>query len=65
MELEKRYVVTVDLCLYAENDLTAKAKASRFVKDAEFMIDKVESNISVVSIHEAPFGKIGNLREVK
>jgi hypothetical protein len=62
---QKRFTVTVDLYIYADDDLTAKVKANRFVKDAEFMVDNTENKISIVSILEAPFGKIGNLREVK
>ena len=62
---QKRFAVTVDLYIYAVSDEDAKAKAKKFTDDAQFMVDKTENNASVVSIFDAPFGKYGNLREVK
>ena len=61
----KRYAVTVDLYIYAETDEEVKNKAKKFTEDIEFAIDKTENRASIVSIHEAPFAKLGNLREVK
>jgi len=61
----KRYAVTVDLYIYANSDEDVKSKAGQFKKDIEFAVDNTENNANIVSIHEAPFGKIGNLREVK
>ena len=65
MNKKTRYAVTVDLYIYAETDEDAKAKAKQFADDVQFVVDKTENIASVVSIVEAPFGKIGNLREVK
>jgi len=65
MDNKKRYVVTIDFYIYAESDEQAKEKAKQFVDDVQFVVDKTENNASVVSINEAPFGKIGNSREVK
>lgn len=63
--MKKRYAVTVDLYIYADTDKEVKAKAKKFTEDIEFAIDKTENRASVISIYEAPFGKLGNIREVK
>lgn len=61
----KRYAVTVDLYIYANNDNEARRKAKKFTEDVKFAIDKTENNARVVSIHDAPFAKLGNLRELR
>lgn len=62
MDNKKRYVVTVDLYVYAEDDDGAK-KEAEFYKEHIQLVEDNKANI--VSIHDAPFGEIGNLREVK
>ena len=61
MEKEKRYTVTIDLYVYAENDEQA-------IKEAQFYVEHnrlVEDNkASIVSIHETPFGNIGDARNI-
>lgn len=62
----KRYTVTIDLYVYAENDEEVKTKA----KEVSTLIDNIggefnDNKASVVSIHEAEFGKIEKGREVK
>jgi len=60
----KRYVVTVDLYIYADTDEEVKEKAEKFTEDAQFLVDGTENKATVVSIYEAPFAKIGNLRKI-
>lgn len=61
MKNEKRYIVTLDLYVYAENDNKAKKEAERYIQH----IKEIDDNkAEVVSIHEAPFGALGELREV-
>ena len=60
----KRYAVTVDLYIYADTDDEAKEKAQNFTEDVQFAIDKTENDARVVSIYDAPFAKLGNLREI-
>lgn len=62
MDNKKRYVVTVDLYVYAEDDDGAK-KEAEFYKEHIQLVEDNKANI--VSIHDAPFGEISNLREVK
>ena len=62
MGKEKRYAVTVDLYVYAETDEKAKEEAEFYKEHIQLVAD---NKANVVSIHEAPFAKIGNLREVK
>jgi len=65
MAKETRYAVVVSLYVYAETDEQAKEKAQQFAQDVRFVVDRTENNASVVSIVEAPFGTIGQAREVK
>lgn len=59
----KRYVVTLDLYVYAKDDTKAKEEAEFYVKHNKLVDD---NKAEIVSIHEAPFGVVGeNLREVE
>ncbi len=60
---EKRYVFTLDLFSYSENDTQAKAKADQLIKDIQFLIDRTDNQASILSIVEAPFGSL-QTREV-
>lgn len=62
MAQEKRYTVTIDLYIYAETDSDAKVQAQNVCGILHNLSD---NKASVVSIHETPFGKIGEAREVK
>lgn len=59
---KKRYVVTLDLYVYAEDDKKAKEEAW-FYKQHNRLVE--DNNAEIVSIHEAPFGVVGELREVE
>lgn len=61
MENEKRYVVTLDLYVYSENDSEAIAKAHNLANT----IANINANeCSVIDIVEQPFGVIGNRKVV-
>lgn len=51
---EKRYVVTMDMYVYAENDYMARKRAHK-MKDA---LDKYGRNPEVTEIGEQPFASI-------
>ena len=59
--MEKRYVVTMDLYVFADNDADAIAKSYKLADK----IGEIESNgCAVVDICEQPFGVIGNRKVV-
>ena len=59
--MEKRYVVTMDLYVFAENDSDAIANAHKLANT----IDNIDTNeCKVIEIAEQPFGKIGNRKVV-
>ena len=60
-ESENRYVVTVELYMYAKDDKDVKKQANKLVKDLQ---KKDDNQASIVSIFEQKFGTLGN-REVK
>lgn len=62
MSKEKRYTVTLDVYVYAENDEGAK-KEAEFYKEHLRLVE--DNNADVVSIHETHYGTIGQAREVK
>lgn len=55
MENQKRYTLTLDLFVYADNDEKAK-----------LISEQIKSILNdIVSIHETPFGTIGEARKIK
>jgi len=50
----KRYSVTVDAYLYAENDQEAKVKAAKLV---EFMRTLNDNDAQVLTLEETPFAR--------
>lgn len=61
MEKLKRYTVTLDAYLYAENDNEAKENAKMLIE----LINKIDdSRAQVLKLEETPFGKL-IFREVK
>jgi len=61
MEKLKRYTVTIDLYVYANSDDDAMNEAKEIVKILE---NKNDSKTEILSIHETPFGTIGEARKV-
>lgn len=57
----KRYVVTMDFYLYAENDDEAVKEALKIAYEED---KKHDNKCTVVSINEQPTGRLG-FREVK
>ena len=53
----KRYVLTLDLYIYADSDEDVKELAEQFAKDLDQLHD---NKCNVVEIHENEFGTIGN-----
>ncbi len=62
MKQDKRYVVTMDMYVYAENDYMAKKRAD----DIRRLIDDYDyaANTKVKTIGEQPFGSL-DYREMK
>tara|TARA_R110002020_G_scaffold30746_4_gene96604 strand:- start:9816 stop:10079 length:264 start_codon:yes stop_codon:yes gene_type:complete len=56
--MEKRYVVTIDMHVYAENDHMARVKAHDLVE--QISLDEKAYNILVLSIDEQPFGSLSS-----
>ena len=75
----KRYAITLDLFIDADDDNEAKDIAEELahnidncgdINSKDTYIDRLlkswnDNKCSVVSIHDAPFGQVENLREVK
>lgn len=61
MEKLKRYTVTIDLYVYANSDDDAMNEAKEIVKILE---NKNDSKTEILSIHETPFGTIGEARNI-
>tara|TARA_Y100000361_G_C10867260_1_gene192365 strand:+ start:178 stop:405 length:228 start_codon:yes stop_codon:yes gene_type:complete len=53
---EKRYVVTMDMYVYAENDYMARKRAHEIADN----IKSPNNRAAVLDIVEQPFGKLGN-----
>ena len=62
MTKEKRYVVTIDMYVYAPNDYMARKRAHDINRTIN--IDKFTLYSTVNEIVEQPFGTLGN-RELK
>ena len=56
--MEKRYVVTIDMHVYAENDYMARVEAHKLVE--EIGLNEKAYNILVLSIDEQPFGSFSS-----
>jgi len=56
--MEKRYVVTIDMHVYAENDYMARVEAHNLVE--EIGLNEKAYNILVLSIDEQPFGSLSS-----
>jgi hypothetical protein len=56
----KRYVVTMDMYVYADNDYMAKKRAN----DLRLSLSnrRHSQDVEVTSIHEQPFGTLSNRR---
>lgn len=58
---EKRYVLTMDMYLYAGSDKSAIKQAKKLVKE----LDKKGDNLpAILSLDESPFGSL-EIREVE
>ena len=57
MSKENRYVVTMDMYVYAENDFMARQKAHKL---ADGLKNKLDNQAAVLDIVEQPFGTLGN-----
>ena len=57
---EKRYVVTMDVYVYAENDYMARKRAHKMADS----LDKYGSNPSITEIGEQPFASM-NYRKLE
>ena len=57
MSKENRYVVTMDMYVYAENDFMARKKAHKL---ADGLKSKLDNQAAVLDIVEQPFGTLGN-----
>lgn len=53
--IKKRYILTLDLYLFAEDDESAKKQADLI---AEELKKTEDNNASVVSLGEQPYGKL-------
>jgi len=60
----KRYVFTLDAFGQAANDAEAELLAKKMAAFLRQFEDQ-DNRAGVVSIHEVPFGKVGQSREVK
>jgi len=63
---KKRYAIIVDLYIYADDDTEAKELA----KEVTAEIDNIgggfnDNKASIVSLHETPYGKIGQARGIE
>jgi len=54
---EKRYVVTMDMYVYAENDNMARKNAHKL---ADGLKSKLDNQAAVLDIAEQSFGSLGN-----
>ena len=54
---ENRYVVTMDMYVYAENDYMARKNAHKL---ADGLKSKLDNQAAVLDIVEQPFGTLGN-----
>ena len=54
---EKRYLVNVEMYMYAKDDESVQAQAQRF---ADQLKAKYDNQAVVMSIYEQPFGTLGN-----
>lgn len=61
MEKFKRYTLTVDLYIYANTDDEAIKEAKKVIDTLE---NKDDCKAEILSIHETPFGSIGEARKV-
>lgn len=61
MENQKRYTLTLDLFVYADNDEKAKLISEQI---KSILNDGDDCNAKIVSIYETQFGVIGEAREV-
>ena len=50
---QKRYVVTADFYVWANDDKEAKREAQKIMSELK---DQYDNNASVITIHEQPFG---------
>ena len=58
---EKRYVVTMDMYVYAENDYMARKRAHKLAGDIEHGLESnFHARTWILDIVEQPFGKLGN-----
>ena len=57
MSKENRYVVTMDMYVYAENDFMARKRAHKL---ADGLKSKLDNQAAVLDIVEQPFGTLGN-----
>lgn len=62
MHSEKRYTLGLELFIYSEDDKGAVAIAEQIKK---ILNDGDDCNAKIISIHETPFGRINEAREVK
>lgn len=53
-QTEKRYIVTLDLFVYADNDQDAKDQGREIANELDL---KYDNKASVVSVHQQDFGK--------
>jgi hypothetical protein len=58
MDKEKRYVVTIDLYLSAENDYMARKRAHEVVNNGKF--GKHAYNVALTAIDEQPFASLNS-----
>lgn len=61
MSDKKRYTLTVDLYIYANTDDEAIKEAKKVIDTLE---NKDDCKAEILSIHETPFGSIGEARKV-
>lgn len=61
MKIEKRYVVTLDAYVYASSDGEVKLLAEKL---AQKLQQNDDNKAGVISIHEVPFGTIGQARKL-
>lgn len=67
MNKEKRYAITFDCYLYAENDSKAVKRVKKIIEKLKEFEEKNNTGmeeISLVSIVESEFGKLGRGREI-
>ena len=57
MNKENRYVVTMDMYVYAENDYMDRKNAHKL---ADGLKSKLDNQAAVLDIVEQPFGTLGN-----